>query len=71
MLEVRLSHYWYDTRLETDFKEPVELVPEAINQFWSPDSYFHHAKDAKMVRLIKRPASLRITPDKMIKYTMM
>lgn len=71
MLEVRLSHYWYDSRLETNFKKPIELVPEAIGEFWSPDSYFHHAKDSKTVNLIRKPASLRITPDKMIKYTMM
>eukprot|EP00094_Tigriopus_californicus_P012955 TCALIF_12527-PA protein Name:"Similar to GABRG2 Gamma-aminobutyric acid receptor subunit gamma-2 (Gallus gallus)" AED:0.08 eAED:0.08 QI:200/0.57/0.87/0.87/0.57/0.62/8/750/241 len=71
MLEVRLSHYWYDSRLEADFKKPIELVPEAIGEFWSPDSYFHHAKDSKTVNLIRKPASLRITPDKMIKYTMM
>ncbi|TRY73123.1 hypothetical protein TCAL_12527 [Tigriopus californicus] len=70
MLEVRLSHYWYDSRLEADFKKPIELVPEAIGEFWSPDSYFHHAKDSKTVNLIRKPASLRITPDKMIKYTM-
>ena len=52
MLEVRLSHYWYDLRLRTeDFRQPVELVPEAIKEFWTPDSYFHHAKDAKQVKV--------------------
>lgn len=52
MLEVRLSHYWYDLRLVTeDFRQPVELVPEAISEFWTPDSYFHHAKDAKQVKV--------------------
>ena len=71
MLEVRLSHVWYDTRLKSDFDRPLELVPEAIKEFWTPDSYFHHAKDSKTVRLITQPASLRITPDKRIKYTMM
>jgi len=50
MLEVRLSHYWYDKRLKANnFKRPIELVPEAIKEFWTPDSYFHHAKDAKQV----------------------
>ncbi len=72
MLEVRLSHSWYDTRLQTEmFNETLELVPEAIVDFWTPDSYFHHAKDTKNVKLIKEPASLRITPNKLIKYTMM
>lgn len=71
MLEVRLSHIWYDTRLKSDFKRPIELVPVAINEFWTPDSYFHHAKDSKSVSLITKPASLRITPDKKITYTMM
>ncbi len=55
MLEVRLSHYWYDLRLRTeDFRQPVELVPEAIKEFWTPDSYFHHAKDAKQVKVSER-----------------
>eukprot|EP00095_Tigriopus_kingsejongensis_P005844 maker-scaffold697_size109876-snap-gene-0.18 protein:Tk05844 transcript:maker-scaffold697_size109876-snap-gene-0.18-mRNA-1 annotation:"hypothetical protein BRAFLDRAFT_79146" len=71
MLEVRLSHYWFDTRLDINFNKPIELDPEAIGDFWSPDSYFHHAKDSKTVSLVKKPASLRINPDKMIKYTMM
>ncbi len=52
MLEVRLSHYWYDLRLTVDdITEPMELVPEAIYEFWTPDSYFHHAKDAKQVKV--------------------
>ncbi len=53
MLEVRLSHYWYDLRLVTEgFRQPVELMPEAISEIWTPDSYFHHAKDAKQVKVI-------------------
>ncbi len=70
MLEVRLSHSWYDTRIAKLVK-PVELVPKAIHEFWTPDSYFHHAKDTREVKVVKAPASLRITPNKMIKYTMM
>ena len=71
MLEVRVSHYWRDSRLKIDFEEPLELVPESVKDFWTPDSYFHHAKDSKSVSLITKPASLRITPDKEIKYTKM
>ncbi len=70
MVELRVSHFWYDLRLNSNFSRPIELVPEAINSLWAPDSYIHHAKDAKAVRLIKRPASLKINPDKRVQYTM-
>lgn len=72
MLEVRLSHSWYDKRLITDdLNETLELVPEAVKDFWNPDSYFHHTKESKLTSLITTPASLMVDPGSKITYTMM
>jgi hypothetical protein len=70
MVELRLTHWWYDLRINSNFSKPIELVPEAVNDLWAPDSYIHHTKDAKFVHMIKRPASLRINPDKRVQYSM-
>ena len=41
-----------------------------MQDLWAPDSYIHHMKDAKTVQMIKKPASLRITPDKRVQYSL-
>ena len=77
MLEVRITHTWKDIRLntslifDTETKTGEELDPSAISQFWVPDSYFHHAKDAKFIKLMTHTASLNIRRDKTIRYSTM
>lgn len=65
-----MAHHWLDPRLNTSLlKEPLELEPDAISEFWVPDSFFQHAKDAKAVKIITPTASLRVTPEKTVQYT--
>ncbi len=72
VIEVRVAHYWVDLRLNTSQLDgPLELEPDAITDFWVPDSYFHHAKDAKSIRLMTPTAALQILPNKTIKYSSM
>ena len=49
----------------------MELEPDAISEFWVPDSFFQHAKDAKAVRIMNPQASLQVTPEKMVIYVEM
>ena len=51
--------------------KPLELEPDAISEFWVPDSFFQHAKDAKAVRIMNPQASLQVTPEKMVIYVEM
>ena len=60
-----------DQVLELADKTGEELDPSAISQFWVPDSYFHHAKDAKFIKLMTHTASLNIRRDKTIRYSTM
>ena len=75
MLEVRITHTWKDIRLNTSLLvgefDAEELDPSAISQFWVPDSYFHHAKDAKFIKLMTQTASLQIRRDKTLRYSTM
>ena len=49
----------------------MELEPDAVSEFWVPDSFFQHAKDAKAVRIMNPQASLQVTPEKMVIYVEM
>ena len=70
ILELRMSHAWRDTRLNTSFlEENLELEPDAVTDFWVPDSYVHHAHKAKTVRIMNPTASLQVTPNQTIRYT--
>ena len=81
MLEVRVQHIWMDTRLNTTLLKreleegngdgAEELEPAAISQFWVPDSYFHHVKDAKFNKLLMPTASLRIYANQTLRYSTM
>ena len=72
VLEVRVAHHWIDLRLNTsELDEPLELEPDAVSEFWVPDSFFQHAKDAKAVRIMNPTASLQVEPDQMVKYVEM
>ena len=52
MMEVRVTHIWKDSRLVTsNLPSPVELEPSSIIDLWTPDSYFHHTKELRFVRL--------------------
>ena len=69
---MRVEHHWIDSRLNTSqLDKPLEMEPDAISEFWSPDSYFHHAKDAKAVRIMNPQASLQVTPEKVVIYVEM
>ena len=70
ILEMRISHHWVDSRLNTTYlEETIELEPDAVTEFWVPDSYFHHAHKAKTVRIMNPTASLQVTPNQTIRYT--
>ena len=70
ILEIRMTHHWIDTRLNTsNLEDNLELEPDAVTDFWVPDSYFHHAHKAKTVRIMNPTASLQITPNQTIRYT--
>ena len=72
MLEVRVTHIWTDTRLNTShLTEIAELDPSSIKEFWVPDSYFHHAKEAEFIELMTPTASLRIRHDQALRYSTM
>ena len=72
MIEVRVSHLWVDTRLLTsNLSNQVELEPEAISDLWTPDSYFHHTKESRFIRLMTPTASLTIFPNQTIRYSTM
>jgi len=69
VLEIKISHHWVDTRLNTsELEEPMEIEPDAISDFWVPDSYFSHAKAAYSIKIMTPTASLQVTPNKTIKY---
>ena len=71
-MEIKIIHHWLDIRLNTtDLDEPLEIEPDAVSDFWVPDSYFSHAKEAKSVRIMTPTASLQITPNQTIKYSKM
>ena len=72
MMEVRVTHIWKDSRLVTsNLPSPVELEPSSIIDLWTPDSYFHHTKELKFVRLMTQAASMEVSPDQTIKYSVM
>ena len=71
-MELKISHHWIDARLDTsELDDSLEIEPEAISDFWVPDSYFSHAKDAKSITIMTPTASLQVTPNKTIKYSKM
>ena len=70
LMEIKIAHHWTDLRLKTDHLQgPLELEPDAVSDFWLPDSYFHHAKSATAVKILTPTASLQVTKNKTIKYT--
>ena len=72
MMEVRDTHIWKDNRLLTSkLSSSVELEPSSIVDLWTPDSYFHHTKELKFVRLMTPAASMEISRDQTIKYSVM
>ena len=72
MIEVRVTHIWKDNRLLTSkLPSSIELEPSSIVDLWTPDSYFHHAKELKFVRLMTSAASMMISTDQTIKYSVM
>lgn len=72
MIEVRVTHIWKDNRLLTgNLASTVELEPSSIADLWTPDSYFHHTKELNFVRLMTPAASMEISPDQTIKYSVM
>ena len=72
MIEVRVTHLWVDSRLLTSsLSELVELEPNAISDLWTPDSYFHHTKESRFIKLMTPTASLAIYPNQTIKYSTM
>ena len=72
MIEIRVTHIWVDTRLITEhLDEKVELEPAAVSDLWTPDSYFHHTKQSRFIRLLTPTASLTIYPNQTIKYSNM
>ena len=72
MIEVRVTHIWADTRLSTShLPNPIELEPEAISDLWTPDSYFHHTKESRFIKLMTPTASLNIYPNQTIRYSTM
>ena len=72
MIEVRVTHIWKDSRLlASKLKSSVELEPSSLVDLWAPDSYFHHTKELKFVRLMTTAASMVVSPDQTIKYSVM
>ena len=72
MIEVRVTHIWKDSRLLTSkLPTSVELEPSSLTDLWVPDSYFHHTKELKFVRLMTTAASMVIHPNQTIKYSEM
>ena len=72
MMEVRVTHIWKDSRLITSkLPSPIGLEPSSIVDLWTPDSYFHHTKELKFVRLMTQAASMEVSPDQTIKYSVM
>ena len=72
MIEIRVTHIWVDKRLITENLDgKVELEPAAISDLWTPDSYFHHTKQSRFIRLLTPTASLTIYPNQTIKYSNM
>ena len=72
MIEVRVTHIWKDNRLLTSkLNSSVELEPSSIVDLWTPDSYFHHTKELKFVRLMTPAASMVISPNQTIRYSVM
>lgn len=72
MIEVRVTHIWKDSRLLTSkLPSSVELEPSSLTDLWVPDSYFHHTKELKFVRLMTTAASMVIHPNQTIKYSEM
>ena len=72
MIEVRVTHLWQDNRLLTaGLPGPVELEPTAIVDLWTPDSYFHHTKESRFIKLMTPTASLTIYPNQTIRYSTM
>ena len=72
MIEVRVTHIWMDNRLITSsLPGQVELEPDAISDLWTPDSYFHHTKESRFIKLMTTTASLTIYSNKTIKYSTM
>ena len=72
MIEVRVTHIWKDNRLLTsELNSSVELEPSSIVDLWTPDSYFHHTKELKFVRLMTPAASMVIFSNQTIRYSVM
>ena len=72
MIEIRVTHIWVDTRLITsNLDQKVELEPAAISDLWTPDSYFHHTKESRFIRLMTPTASLTIYQNQTIRYSTM
>ena len=71
-MEIKISHHWIDTRLNTsNLEDALEIEPEAVSDFWVPDSYFSHAKEAKSIKIMTPTASLQVTPNMTIRYAKM
>ena len=72
MLEIRLSHRWTDSRLNTTglARDSLELEPGALASFWSPDTYLKHAKLAATTELLQPAASLTVYGNKEILHAM-
>ncbi|CAG7832575.1 unnamed protein product [Allacma fusca] len=73
-LEMNLRMYWRDTRLKhlavtTGVNTFLVLNPNLLDKIWHPDIFVDHVKSVSQPALISKPASLRIYPESVVRYS--
>ena len=71
-LETSIRMYWRDPRLSSSPKGGRDFVSvngADIKRFWVPDLFIDQAKSLRSPTFEVKPASLRVYPDGMVRYS--